>query len=318
MNRHEFLKSMTAAAAAIALPRYSPAPRLAALKTYTYKSVGGCDIKLDVYGSDFSITKPVIVWIHGGALIMESRKAIAKWLSPQNEHVVISIDYRLAPETKLPEIIADVQDAFRWIRQQGPQLLNIAVDKLIVAGGSAGGYLTLMTGFCVKPRPRALISLSGYGNIVGPWYTQPSTFYLQTLPRISKEEALATVGTTCVSEPPPNDQRGVFYHYCRQNGIWPIQVTGHDPATEPRWFDPYCPVRNVTADYPPAFLIHGTSDTDVPYEESANMDKELTRAKVDHRFITVPGGDHGIKNAAPEERQRIFLDALDFVKAHTA
>ena len=315
MNRHEFLKTLTAAAA-MALPHYLRAQRLAAMKTYTYKSVSGCDIKLDVYGSDLSIRKPVIVWIHGGALIMESRKAMARWLDPQNKHVVISIDYRLAPETKLPGIIEDVQDAFRWIHEQGPQLLNIDPEKLIVAGGSAGGYLTLMTGFCIKPRPKALISLSGYGGITGPWYSQPSDFYLKTLPRITKEEALATVGTTCISEPPEKDNRGLFYHYCRQNGIWPIQVTGHDPATEPHWFDPYCPVRNVSAEYPPTVLIHGTADTDVPYEESADMDKELTRSKVDHKFISVPNGNHGIKNPPPEERARIFRDAMDFVKAH--
>ena len=33
--------------------------------------------------------------------------------------VVVSIDYRLAPETKLPEIITDVEDAFKWIRKYG-------------------------------------------------------------------------------------------------------------------------------------------------------------------------------------------------------
>ncbi len=163
----------------MALPRYSLGEEPAAPRTYTYKSVGGCDIKLDVYGADSTVRKPVIVWIHGGALIMESRKAMARWLNPKGDHVVISIDYRLAPETKLPPIIEDVQDAFRWIRKQGPSLLNIDAQKLIVAGGSAGGYLTLMTGFCITPRPRALISLSGYGGIIGPWYSQPSPYYLE-------------------------------------------------------------------------------------------------------------------------------------------
>jgi acetyl esterase/lipase len=250
-------------------------------------------------------------------LISGSRRNPPAWLNPQSDHVVISIDYRLAPETKLPAIIEDVQDAFRWIRKQGPTLLNIDVKKLIVGGGSAGGYLTLMTGFCIKPRPRALISLSGYGGIVGPWYSQPSPYYLEHLPRISKEAALATVGTTCVSEPPAPDERGTFYHYCRQNGIWPREVTGHDPKTEREWFKPYCPVDNVSSKYPPTVLIHGTADTDVPYDESANMDKILTRLKVEHKFITVPGGNHGITNTAPAERARIFQKALEFALAHT-
>ena len=302
----------------MALPRYFLGDEPAAPKTYTYKSVEACDIKLDAYGADSSVRKPVIVWIHGGALIMQSRKAMARWLNPKGDHVVISIDYRLAPETKLPAIIEDVQDAFRWIRKQASTPLNIDSEKLIVAGGSAGGYLTLMTGFCIEPRPRALISLSGYGGIVGPWYSQPSPYYLETVPRISKEAAYATVGATCVSAPPAPDERGTFYHYCRQNGIWPQEVTGHDPKAEPDWFKPYCPVDNVSSKYPPTVLIHGTADTDVPYEESANMDKVLSRFKVEHKFITVPGGDHGIKNQAPAERARIFEEALDFALAHAS
>jgi hypothetical protein len=72
---------------------------------------------------------------------------------------------------------------------------------------------------------------------------------------------------------PPKNARGRFYLYCRQNGIWPQEVAAHNPVTENKWFDPYCPARNVTAKYPQTRLIHGTADTDVPYEESKNMSK---------------------------------------------
>ena len=36
----------------------------------------------------------------------------------------MSIDYRLAPETLLPELIADLVDAFTWIREEGPALFG--------------------------------------------------------------------------------------------------------------------------------------------------------------------------------------------------
>src|SRR5271169_4779718 len=147
MNRHEFLKTLAAGAASLLAPGWMCGDAPTEAKTFTYKTVGGCDIKLDAYGSDPKIRKPVIVHIHGGALIMGSRRGPMKWLDPQGDHVLISIDYRLAPETKLPEIIKDVQDAFQWVYKQGPQLLNIDTGKLVVAGGSAGGYLTLMSGF---------------------------------------------------------------------------------------------------------------------------------------------------------------------------
>jgi acetyl esterase/lipase len=315
MNRHEFLKTVAVGGASILASHWAWGDEPPEAKTFTYKTAGGCEIKLDAFGSDPKVRKPVIVHIHGGALIIGSRKGTPKWLNPQGDHVLISIDYRLAPETKLPAIIEDVQDAFTWIHKKGPKLLNIDTKKLVVAGGSAGGYLTLMTGFCVKPRPRALISLSGYGGIVGPWYSRPSAYYLQQH-RVSKEDAYASVGATCVSE--GAGSRGKFYLYCRQNGIWPQEVTGHNPDTELKWFDRYCPVRNVSAKYPPTVLIHGTADTDVPYEESDAMDKALAHCKVPHKFIAVPGGGHVLGGVAASERTRIYEEALAFVKEHVA
>ena len=97
------------------------------------------------------------MWIHGGALIMGSRKGLDVRFCAEllkRNFAIVSIDYRLAPETKLPGIIEDVQDAWRWVRQEGPKRFGIDPDRIATAGGSAGGYLTLMTGFCLGPRPR--------------------------------------------------------------------------------------------------------------------------------------------------------------------
>ena len=74
------------------------------------------------------------------------------------DYVVVSIDYRLAPQVKLPAIIEDVPDACDWVRERGPELFRIRSDELFVLGQSAGGYLTMMAGLRVQPRPSALVS----------------------------------------------------------------------------------------------------------------------------------------------------------------
>jgi acetyl esterase/lipase len=150
------------------------------MHTYSYKTAGNCDIQADVYQIYSRKKQPVILWIHGGALIAGSRSNIdpgqlEKYLAAG--YTVISIDYRLAPETKLPLIIEDLKDAFQWVREQGPDLFAVEPDRMAVIGHSAGGYLALMAGFVINPPPKAIVSFYGYGDIVGPWYSQPDPFY---------------------------------------------------------------------------------------------------------------------------------------------
>ena len=87
-------------------------------ETYTYKKVGNCLLKADVYKS-VKAYSPAIVFIHGGALILGSRKSInleQVELFTQNGYTIVSIDYRLAPETKLESIVEDVYAAIKWIK----------------------------------------------------------------------------------------------------------------------------------------------------------------------------------------------------------
>jgi acetyl esterase/lipase len=288
-------------------------------RTFTYRTVGDCEIKADVYHASPRQERPVAVWIHGGALIMGDRRGQSATLRNaliKAGYVVVAIDYRLAPETKLAAIHDDIRDAFGWIRSDGPRLFGARADRIAVLGGSAGGYLTLCTGFLVEPRPAALVSFWGYGDIAGPWYSRPDAFYRrQSL--VSKAEARAAVGTDAVSEPKDGNQRFRFYLYCRQNGLWPKEVTGHDPDAEPKAFDRFCPVRNVSPQYPPTLLIHGTSDTDVPHEQSVLMDRELARHRVAHEFISVPEGGHGLGNIDRAQVADIERRAVAFLHRYT-
>jgi acetyl esterase/lipase len=290
-------------------------------KTWTYKTVDGVKVEADVYRPDDDRARPVVVWLHGGALVTGSRTQVPKQLLDlcrEEGYVLVSFDYRLAPEVKLPAIIDDVKDAFTWLRKEGPKHFAADPSRVVVTGGSAGGYLTLMTGIWVEPRPRALVAYWGYGDVDGEWYTKPSAFYRKQ-PLVKKEDAYADVGgkvLTGVTGGADAKARGRFYLYLRQNGLWTKEVTGFDPEKDRDRLTPYCPVRNVTPKYPPTLMIHGTEDTDVPYELSAAMAKELARHKVVHELVTVPGAGHGLGGGDPERVRDAHGRALAFIRRY--
>jgi dipeptidyl aminopeptidase/acylaminoacyl peptidase len=201
------------------------------------------------------------------------------------------------------------------VREKGPGLFNIDPRRVAVLGGSAGGYLTLTMGFRCEPRPAALVSFWGYGDVDGPWYSRPDPFYAK-MPAVSKEEAYGAVGGPVLSGSVGKNNRSRFYLYCRQQGLWPREVAGLDPDKEPKAFDPFCPVRKVTAEYPPTLLVHGTKDTDVPYEQSARMARELDRLGVAHELIRVKDAGHGLGGVKPAVLAGIHDRVLAFLRKH--
>lgn len=288
--------------------------------TVTYKQVGDTKIEADVYHFDDERVRPVVVHIHGGALMMGSRRGLPYNLREASEKAgvaVVSIDYRLAPEVTVPDIIEDVRDAFRWVRGAGAEQFHFDPSKVAVTGGSAGGYLTMMTGCVIEPRPVALVAYFGYGDIDGPWLTNPSEHYRKTVPLITEEQARQVIGETVLTGSTPGGKdRKQYYLYCRQNGLWPHAVTGWDPKSEREKFTPYCPVRNLPADYPPILMIHGTADTDVPVEESIAMAEALSKRKLPHELILIPNGEHGLGGGDPKLVADAHKRAVEFLKKH--
>jgi acetyl esterase/lipase len=288
------------------------------LHTYVYKTVGDLKISADVYEYEDDKTRPAVVWIHGGALITGNRAGVSssvRDMAFEKGYVLVSLDYRLAPETQLPGIIEDIEDAFLWLRTDGPKKFHIDPNRIAVTGGSAGGYLTLITGHRVKPRPQVLVAFWGYGDLVGDWYSKPSPHPRHLQIKSTREEAWKQV-----SGPPISDSRlrkgdgGKFYQYCRQTGEWPEAVTGWDPVKEPQKFAPFMPAKNVDAHYPPTVLIHGTVDTDVPYEQSLMMARELKKHGINHELISIPNAEHGLVGGDPKEIDAAYRRAFQFLK----
>ena len=255
-NRRRCLELGAAAAGSLLLPTLSPAGKSTVrVTTHTYKKVSKLDIKADLHRPDDETLRPVVVSIHGGALIMGHRESVSRRMKTKllaAGFAIWSIDYRLAPETRLPAILSDVEDAFAWLYKYGRTKLRVDTNRVAVMGGSAGGYLTLTAGYRAKPRPKALVSFWGYGDLVGDWYSKPSPHPRHHRVKYSKDKAWQQVGG-----PPISDSRhrkgngGAFYQYCRQTGTWPTAVTGWDPVKERKKFVPLMPVEKRHAELSP-------------------------------------------------------------------
>lgn len=279
--------------------------------TFEYQTTG-TPVWLDIHPATHA-SAPAVVYLHGGALIWGSRRNLPAWqleLYRQAGFSVVTVDYRLAPETKLPAIVADVQAALLWLSREGSRV-HIDPTRVAVVGHSAGGYLALQSGiFPASARPRAIVSFYGYGDVSANWYSQPSPFYRQQ-PAISLSDALSVVGSDEVSE--GERSRFPFYLYCRQQGCWVQQVLG--PDATPERVDSYCPASQVTPDFPPTLLLHGDRDTDVPFEQSLLMRDRLQAAGVDHQLVLLPGLGHAFDyEPSRPEVSSAFQTVLEFLK----
>jgi acetyl esterase/lipase len=286
--------------------------------SHVYKAVDGRDLQADVIGALPGHARPAVVWIHGGGLIFGTRTVSPRpsFLRALLERgiVVVSIDHRLAPETLLPGIVEDVQDAWRWVHAAGARALGIDASRVAIAGSSAGGYLSLLAGMLCDPAPRAIVSFWGYGDLAAAWQMQPSRHYRQEQ-LVTREVARAALAAPPSLDPALGIDRSVFYLYCRQQGTWLNEVTGHGPE-HAAGLGRYCPQRHVTPAYPPTLLMHGTADTDVPYDASVRMAGRLARAGVAHRLVTLEGVGHGFAGAAAEVAEGAEAEAAGFLRAH--
>ena len=86
---------------------------------------------------------PLLVYFHGGGFMLGSLALYdtsCRRLAVLGNCAVLSVDYRLAPETQFPGAVLDAYAATRWASDQA-QLLNIDPSKIAVGGDSAGGNL---------------------------------------------------------------------------------------------------------------------------------------------------------------------------------
>src|SRR5699024_8839754 len=83
---------------------------------------------------------PLILFFHGGGLIWGTRHDMKEEqieLYTENGYNVLTVDYRLAPESKLPNIMNDIKDALQWVLHEGHQVVDYDPQRIAVIGSSA-------------------------------------------------------------------------------------------------------------------------------------------------------------------------------------
>jgi len=119
-----------------------PVTNAAATEDLVIPGPGG-GIPVRVYRPEGGPSLPVVVYFHGGGFVggnIETHDGVCHGLAVGVPAVVVSVDYRLAPEAPFPAAVDDCEAAVRWVSDHAGEL-GADGSRLAVAGDSAGGNL---------------------------------------------------------------------------------------------------------------------------------------------------------------------------------
>ena len=230
-------------------------------KDITYCTVDGVELKMDVYYPSENIGRfPVTMYVHGGGWSSGDKAQGAGVVEiselQQAGFLVVSVNYRLAPEYEFPAMIEDVKCAVRSLRAHADEY-NLDPNRIGVWGGSAGGHLVNLLGTTDESA----------GFDVGE--------YLEYSSRVQAVvDMFGPADLTVQFE-------GGYESASRVFG-------GFDAALA-------SPVTYVTADDPPFLMLHGEKDALVPIEQSDILLAALQAAGVPAELVPVANAGHSFK-----------------------
>jgi acetyl esterase len=131
---------------------------------------------------------PCLVFFHGGGWVignLETHDVVCRKLAAEGELIVISVDYRLAPEHKFPAAVDDAIASAKWIAANAGKL-GIDASRLMVGGDSAGGNLAAVVSLAArdgngpKIAGQLLIYPATDFSLQHPSHSEPETSILLT------------------------------------------------------------------------------------------------------------------------------------------
>ncbi|KAL4819917.1 Alpha/Beta hydrolase protein [Aspergillus spinulosporus] len=178
----------------------------------TYKLVGDHAIRVDVLIPQTLETgeRPMIARFHGGGLVMADPIFADFWpqwltdLALRHSAIIVSPNYRLMPQAMGLDIYDDIEDFWTWLRSPALQELlakhktptQLDLDRILLAGESAGGLPTINASLTHASEARAALAMYPSLDPSSPDYTQPRTDLLpfgQNLPESLIEDVLGPV-----------------------------------------------------------------------------------------------------------------------------
>ena len=164
----------------------------------------------------------VVLYLHGGGYVMGSintHREMVSHISREAKARVLIINYRLAPEHPFPAAVEDSTAAFRWLLKEG-----VSPGRIVVAGDSAGGGLTVATLVALRdrgdPLPAAAVCLS-------PWVDMEATGQSMTTKAeedpIVQREAIMRMGEAYLGGADPREPLAAPL-YANLTGLPPMLI----------------------------------------------------------------------------------------------
>lgn len=236
---------------------------------------GAPDVRVLVYRPRArAAARPALLWIHGGGYVAGAPELDdwqVKRLVEAVGCVVVSVDYRLAPEHPHPAPVEDCHAALAWLRREAAALGADAV-RIGIAGVGAGGGLCAALALLVRDRGE-----------IAPCFMAPL-------------QPMLDDRTACADDHHPS--AGEFAWTREHNHFGWSALLGHEPGRAD--VSPHAAPARATslAGLPPAYIATGALDLFV--EENLDFARRLMRDGVPTELHVRPGVCHAFDFLAPQ------------------